>query len=75
MAKYKIGVLYGDGIGPEITKATVEVLTAASKRFSNTELEFVELPMGWAAIEEHGDPIPQYTKDALKETHGWIMGP
>ncbi len=75
MAKYKIGVLYGDGIGPEITKATVEVLTAAAERFNNTELEFVDLPMGWVGIEEHGDPMPQYTKDALKETHGWILGP
>lgn len=75
MATYKIGVLYGDGIGPEITKATVEVLSAAAERFSNTKLEFIDLPMGWVGIEEHGDPIPQVTKDALKETHGWIMGP
>ncbi|MEW9670475.1 isocitrate/isopropylmalate dehydrogenase family protein [Ammoniphilus sp. 3BR4] len=75
MATYKIGVLYGDGIGPEITKATVEVLSAAVEHFSNTKLELIDLPMGWVGIEEHGDPIPQVTKDALKETHGWIMGP
>jgi 3-isopropylmalate dehydrogenase len=75
MASYKIGVLYGDGIGPEITKATVEVLTAATNLMDGTEFEFMELPMGWEGIEKHNDPIPPFTKDALKETHGWIMGP
>ncbi|KYD11532.1 MULTISPECIES: isocitrate/isopropylmalate dehydrogenase family protein [Heyndrickxia] len=75
MATYKIGVLYGDGIGPEITKATVDVLTAASKLAGTTKFEFVELPMGWDGIEKYNDPMPQSTKDALKETHGWIMGP
>jgi len=31
-AGFKIGVLAGDGIGPEITDATIEVLQAASER-------------------------------------------
>ncbi|WP_201004014.1 isocitrate/isopropylmalate dehydrogenase family protein [Paenibacillus glycanilyticus] len=75
MATYKIGVLYGDGIGPEITKATVEVLKAATKRAGGVEFDFVDLPMGWEGIEKYNDPIPQVTKDALQETHGWIMGP
>jgi 3-isopropylmalate dehydrogenase len=75
MASYKIGVLYGDGIGPEITKATIEVLTAATNLLGATEFEFLELPMGWEGIEKHNDPTPPFTKDALKETHGWIMGP
>jgi 3-isopropylmalate dehydrogenase len=75
MASYKIGVLYGDGIGPEITRATVEVLSAASRLVGTTQFEYVELPMGWDGIEQYNDPMPQFTKDALKETHGWIMGP
>lgn len=75
MTTYKLGVLYGDGIGPEITKATVNVLKAAVDKVGTTEFEYLELPIGWEAIEKYGDPIPQYTKDALKETNGWIMGP
>ncbi len=31
--------------------------------------------MGWEAIKKYNDPIPQVTKDALKETQGWILGP
>lgn len=72
---YRIGVLYGDGIGPEITKATVEVLEASANKAGGVEFDWVKLPMGWEGIEKHGDPIPQVTKDELKKTHGWLMGP
>lgn len=75
MATYKIGVLNGDGIGPEIVQATVEVLEAAAEYTGNTTFDFVPLPMGWEGIEQHGEPIPSITKEKLMECHGWIMGP
>ncbi|WP_126427811.1 isocitrate/isopropylmalate dehydrogenase family protein [Brevibacillus marinus] len=75
MAAYKIGVLYGDGIGPEIVRATVEVLTAAAERTADATFEWLELPMGWTAIEKYQDPLPERTKQALEHCHGWIMGP
>ncbi|WP_042196369.1 isocitrate/isopropylmalate dehydrogenase family protein [Paenibacillus camerounensis] len=74
MTVYKLGALYGDGIGPEITESAVEILKAASQR-AGVDIEFVKLPMGWEAINSHTDPIPQYTKDELEKLHGWIMGP
>lgn len=74
MSQYNLGVLQGDGIGPEITKAAIDVLKAAASR-AGVRLELLDLPMGWEGIEQHNDPIPQYTKDALKQLHGWIMGP
>lgn len=61
MKKYKIGVLYGDGIGPEITKATIETLSLTAEKVGTTEFEYLELPMGWVGIEQYGDPIPQVT--------------
>jgi 3-isopropylmalate dehydrogenase len=75
MAMYKIGVLNGDGIGPEITRATLNLWNAATEYITDTKFDFVHLPMGWEGIKEHGDPMPQYTKDTLLEMHGWIMGP
>lgn len=75
MATYKIGVLYGDGIGPEIVRATVDVLTASAERVGQTEFDWIELPMGWTAIKQCNDPIPESTKQALEHCHGWIMGP
>lgn len=46
MGKYKLRVLYGDGIGPEIVKSSVDVLKAAIV----IEFEFIELPMWWEVL-------------------------
>ncbi|MED4967690.1 isocitrate/isopropylmalate dehydrogenase family protein [Heyndrickxia coagulans] len=76
MTTYKLGVLYGDGIGPEIVSATVKVLKAAASKAANgTEFVFIELPMGWEGIKKYNDPMPDVTKQGLKETDGWLMGP
>lgn len=75
MAVYKIGVLYGDGIGPEIVKSTVDMLAAAADHVNGVKLDFVELPMGWAGIKEYNDPVPEITKKELAACHGWLMGP
>lgn len=75
MATYKLGVLYGDGIGPEIVQSTVDVLQAAAERVKGATFDFIELPMGWTGIKEYGEPVPAITKESLETCHGWIMGP
>lgn len=76
LAAYKLGVLYGDGIGPEIVKSSVKVLKVATKKAANgTEFEYIELPMGWEGIEKYNDPVPEITKQGLESTDGWLMGP
>ncbi|MBS5546539.1 MAG: hypothetical protein KHX49_11335 [Lachnospiraceae bacterium] len=71
---YRIGLLYGDGIGPEITKAT-EVIMKAAVAKTGAEVEFPVFPMGWEAIREYGDPVPEVTKEGLKTVHGWVFAP
>lgn len=71
---YKIGLLYGDGIGPEITKAT-EVIMKEAVNKAGVEAEFPVFPMGWEGIEKYGDPVPEITKEGLKTVHGWIFAP
>lgn len=75
MSTYKIGVLFGDGIGTEIVTSTVDILTVAADRLGTVEFEWVELPMGLSAIKEYDNPIPEMTKRTLEQCHGWIMGP
>ena len=74
-ATYRLGVLEGDGIGPEIVRATVDAVTTAARRAEGVRLEWIPLPMGWAGIREHGAAMPDATKAALGECHGWLMGP
>ncbi|WP_068672424.1 isocitrate/isopropylmalate dehydrogenase family protein [Oceanobacillus sp. Castelsardo] len=75
MNQYKIGVLYGDGIGPEIVKSTVEIVIAACERLNFNILDFKNLPIGWEAIDKLDHPVPSTTKEALAKLDGWIMGP
>lgn len=64
MAKHTVCLIEGDGIGPEVTAATVRVLEA-----SGAELTWLPLPAGAAAAEAHGDVLPAKTLQAI-EHHG-----
>jgi 3-isopropylmalate dehydrogenase len=70
----KILVLPGDGIGPEITEATIEVLNAADRRFGlNIELERDEV--GFAALAASGSTCPPDVIERARAADGVILGP
>ncbi len=66
----QITVIPGDGIGPEITKATLKVLEEMDCGLS---FEFHEA--GLAAQEKHGELLPQATLDAIESTDATLKGP
>ncbi len=72
--KYKIAVLNGDGIGPEVVSSATEVLSCAAFK-NGLNLEFVELPIGLDAYQKFGRTLPLETIDGMKESDGWILGP
>jgi 3-isopropylmalate dehydrogenase len=74
-AKYRLGVLDGDGIGPEIVPATVQVLDAALAAAGAQPVEWVPLPVGAKAIETHGSALPSITLETLEQLDGWLLGP
>ncbi len=57
----KLLVLPGDGIGPEITQATIAVLEAADRRF-RLHLSFEQHDIGFAALEKHGTTLLRSTR-------------
>ena len=73
--QYKLGVLLGDGIGPEIVPASVAILDAAVAAAGGQPIEWVQLPLGRAAIDEFGDAVPPQTLEALDAVDGWLLGP
>lgn len=76
LSSYKLGVLYGDGIGPEIVDATVRILKTIMNKIGNSGyIDLEELPMGWKAINKYNNPVPDITKQKLGDKDGWIMGP
>jgi len=72
---YRLGCLLGDGIGPEIVPAARRVTDAALAAAGALPVEWVDLPMGAAALAEHGAAVPASTKAALEECDGWLAGP
>jgi isocitrate/isopropylmalate dehydrogenase len=67
-------VLEGDGIGPEITAATLAVLRAADRVFG-LELAFDTAAIGWAAHSSEGTTFPLSALEKAKAAHGVLLGP
>ena len=69
----KIVLLPGDGIGPEVTRAAAVVLRECAHEFGH-EFEFQELPIGGAAIDATGTPLPHGTLDACRKADAVFLG-
>ena len=70
----KLLVLPGDGIGPEITDATLTVLKAADRLFK-LNLSFEEQQVGLATLKTHGTTMPDGLLGRASEADGIILGP
>jgi isocitrate/isopropylmalate dehydrogenase len=67
-------VMEGDGIGPEICGATLNVLRAADRRFE-LKLGFTTATIGFAALKAQGTTCPDAAIAAAKAADGVILGP
>lgn len=69
----KITVLPGDGIGPEVTRVAISVLTAVASAFG-LEMETEEHLIGGIAIREKGSPFPDETRNACVKSAAVFLG-
>jgi 3-isopropylmalate dehydrogenase len=70
----KLLILPGDGIGPEITDATIEVLRALDE-IHTLQLEFDTEEIGFGSLEREGTTLPQVVLDKVPLSDGVILGP
>jgi 3-isopropylmalate dehydrogenase len=70
---YRIAVLAGDGIGPEVMSVGLDVLDAASKKYG-FEIEAMEYPIGGAAIDLLGEALPESTLKGCREAQAIFFG-
>jgi 3-isopropylmalate dehydrogenase len=68
-----IAVLPGDGIGPEVVAAGVRCLEAVARRFGH-ELDMHRAPIGGAAIDASGDPLPVATIESCRRADAVLLG-
>jgi 3-isopropylmalate dehydrogenase len=70
---YKIGIIKGDGIGPEIVDEAIKVLDALSANMG-FNLEYIEMLMGGVAVDETGVPLPEETIRGVKKCDAVLFG-
>lgn len=71
--KAAIVALPGDGIGPEVAAAGVAALDAIAAQFGH-DFEIAEHPVGGAAIDATGDPLPAPTLLACRDADAVLLG-
>nr|CAD6429185.1 isocitrate/isopropylmalate dehydrogenase family protein [Rhizobium sp. Q54] len=70
----KLLVLPGDGIGPEIVRATVSVLEAVDRRFS-LGFHYTWRDIGFSSLEKNGTTLPSDLLDVARGMDGTLLGP
>ena len=70
---YKIAVIPGDGIGPEVTREAIKALDAVADKFGH-KFEYEYLLAGGAAIDETGRCLPDETVEAAKKSDAVLLG-
>ncbi len=70
---YKIALIPGDGIGPEIVREAKKVLDQVCKVYGH-HFEYEELLLGGASIDAHGVPLTEETIAAAKASDAVLMG-
>jgi len=73
MNKYKIAVLKGDGIGPEIVNEAIKVLNKTAEKFG-FEVDYDEALLGGCAIDATGVPLPEETIAKCKAADSVLLG-
>ena len=71
--KYNIAVIPGDGIGPEIVDATVQVLNAVAAKSGN-RFDYEYVLAGGCAIDKFGTPLPEETLEKCKKADAVLLG-
>ena len=73
MNTYKIAVVPGDGIGPEVTSSAIEVLKAVAAK-CGFEMTFEEYKVGGSAIDEYGHPLPEAALEGCRASDAVLLG-
>ena len=70
---YRIGLIYGDGIGPEIVTEAKKVLDAVAKKYGH-EFEYNRILLGGESIDKYGKPLTDESVETAKKCDAVLMG-
>ncbi|MBM76696.1 MAG: isocitrate dehydrogenase [Proteobacteria bacterium] len=67
---YRVTLLKGDGIGPEVISSVCQIFNAA-----RSPIEWEEMPAGAGAVDEFGLPMPEITLNSIRKNRLGLKGP
>jgi 3-isopropylmalate dehydrogenase len=70
---FKIAIIKGDGIGPEVVTEAMKVLSRVAEKYGHT-FDFQEVLAGGCAIDAYGECLPQSTIDTAKAADAVLLG-
>ena len=70
---FKVGVIRGDGIGPEIVAEALKVLNKVSEKYSQ-EFDYTDILLGGASIDVHGEPLTAEALETARNCDAVLMG-
>src|SRR5215210_7749245 len=71
--KKNIAVIFGDGIGPEVTRQSIKVLQAVGQQFDH-QFTYTYCLMGADAIDKTGNPLPDETIEVCMNSDAILFG-
>ncbi|KAJ5893787.1 hypothetical protein N7495_005478 [Penicillium taxi] len=71
---YRIASIPGDGIGPEVVSATIQVVEKLAKALGTFQIEFIHIPWGTAYYKQHGQYISEGALDTLRQFDAGLFG-
>ena len=71
---YKISLITGDGVGPELSESVIEVLNAVNDKVG-LKVEITKLEAGDAAFKKTGKALPDETLDSIKKSDACLKAP
>ncbi len=73
MKSYRIAILPGDGIGPEVMAEAIKVLDASAQKFG-FGLQYAPADVGGCAIDNHGEALPASTLKVCEDSDAILFG-
>lgn len=74
MKSYRIAVVRGDGIGPEVIDCALEVVAAAQRATTGFELALIDAPAGAGTYRERGEALPASSLATCREADAILLG-
>lgn len=73
-ASYHIASIPGDGIGPEVVGAAIQIVKKLAKTLGTFEIEFMHIPWGTDYYKKHGRYMPEDALDTLRKFDAGLFG-